>query len=143
MSYCTLADIEKRRIATDTLIQLTDDDNLGVINATTVAGVIQDATILVEGYLRGRYALPLNPVPDLAASITADLAAWGCYALKPQFDIPDAIKDRRNTALALLARIQDGKMKLYEDTTAPASNTPAASFSGPDRIFSRDKMRGL
>jgi phage gp36-like protein len=142
MSYCVLADIEKKRIPTDTLIQLTDDGNLGVIDEDMVNGCIQDATVLVEGYLRGRYTLPLSPVPDLAVTITADLAVYGIYATKPQFDIPKSVQDRRDTALNLLARIQDGRMPLFDTVpdATPTSNR-VVSFSGPERIMSRDTLK--
>ncbi|MBT0664776.1 DUF1320 family protein [Geobacter pelophilus] len=146
MPYCTLADIEKKRIPTDTLIQLTDDDNVGIIGEPVVAGCIDDATILVNGYLRGRYPIPLpDPAPGLIVTITADLASYGIYASKPQFDVPDTIKARRETAIALLIRIQDGKMQIYDETStgAPAVNPSPAFVSGPDRLFSRETMKGL
>jgi phage gp36-like protein len=144
MSYCSLSDIEKKRIPTDLLIQLTDEENLNTINEDTVNGCIDDAQVLFEGYVRGRYPLPLNPVPDLAASIVADLAAYGLFCLCPLFDMPKSIQERRDTALNLMARIQDGKMPLYEPATAPSgTGGNAVHVSGPARIFSRDSMRDL
>ena len=140
--YCTLADIEKKRISTEALIQLTDDENLEVVNETTVNGFISDASVLVDGYLRGRYSLPLNPVPDLAKSITADLTIYGIYASQPQFPVPDAVKERRTTALALLTRIQDGKMPLYEPATAPTANASLVSLTSSERVCSRNSMGG-
>ena len=142
--YCALADIEKKRIPTDLLIQLTDEENLGVINEETVNGVIKDAQVLFEGYVRGRYPLPLTPVPDLAVSIVADLAAHGMFSLRPLFDMPKTIQDRRDTALNLMARIQDGKMPLFEPATAPAATGGnVVQTAGPERAFSRDTLRGF
>ena len=146
MAYCALTDIEKKRIPTALLIQLTDDDEnpLGVINTTTVAECIADASVQVDSYLVGRYALPLSPLPPIIVSITADLAAYGIYALRPAFDPPKVIQDRRDAALALLARIQDGRMPLYEPVTLPpATGGNAVQFTGPDRLFTRDSMKGF
>ncbi|MEI6704140.1 MAG: DUF1320 domain-containing protein [Deltaproteobacteria bacterium] len=143
MSYCTLADIEKKRIPTDTLIQLTDDENLAVINEDIVNSCILDANILVEGYLRGRYPLPLDPIPELISIIVADLAVYGLYAIKPQFEVPKTIIERRTTALALLTRIQDGKTKLYDDAVAPVINAASVSFSSSERVCSRDLLSGF
>lgn len=144
MPYCTLADIEKKRIPTDTLIQLTDDENLGVINEATVAGCIADAQVLFEGYMRGRYPLPLDPVPDLAVSIVADLACYGIYALKPQFEIPETITGRRDTALKLLARIQDGKMPLFDPVvTPPATGGNSVQFTTPQPVFTNETLRNF
>jgi phage gp36-like protein len=142
MSYCALADIEKKRIPTDLLIQLTDDTNTGAINEDTVNGCIQDAQVMVEAYLRGRYPLPLDPVPDLAVSITADLAAYNCFALKPECDIPAAVQARRDTAIKMLVLIQTSQMKLYEDSPAPpAKGGPEVSYSAQERQFTRNRMR--
>lgn len=142
--YCTLADIEKKRIPTDMLITLTDEENLGVINEETVAGCIKDAQVLFEGYMRGRYQLPLNPVPDLAVIIVADLAIYGIYGLKPQFEIPKTITDRHDTALRLLARIQDGKMPLYDPVEAPpAAGNNAVQFTTPKPVFTDDSLRNF
>jgi len=141
--YCSITNIEKKRIPTDTLIQLTDDDDRGFVDSRIVNGCISDATVLIDAYLRGRYAVPLDPIPDLATSICADLAIYGLYCLRPSFDIPESVKDRRTTALALLCRIQDGKMKLYEDAPAPPGARSAVSISGPVRLFNRDGMGGF
>ena len=142
--YCTLTDIEKKRIPTEMLIQLTDADNLNVINEETVNGCINDAQVLFEGYMRGRYPLPLTPVPELAISIVADLACYGIYALQPQFEAPKAIADRRATALTLMARIQDGKMPLYEPVTAPpATGTTSIQYTSPRPVFTEDTLRNF
>lgn len=139
--YCALADIEKKRIPTDLLIQLTDEDNADAINEETVNGCIQDAQVLFEGYVRGRYPLPLNPVPDLAISIVADLAAYGLFCLRPLFDMPKVIQERRDTALNLMARILDGKMPLYDPETTPAPDGGSFSQSTvPERYFTDDLL---
>lgn len=144
MAYCTLADIEKKRIPTDLLIQLTDDEQLGVINETTVNGCIDDATVMFEGYVRGRYPVPLNPVPDLATGIVADLAAYGLFCLRPTLDMPKTIQDRRDTALTLMARIQDGKMPLVDPVIAPpATGSNSVYLASPERQFTRNSMKGL
>jgi len=144
--YCTLADIEKKRIPTSMLIQLTDDDEnpTGEINEETVNGVIKDAQVLFEGYVRGRYPLPLNPVPDMAVTIVADLAAYGMFCLRPTFEVLKTIQDRRDTALNLMARIQDGRMPLYDPPTAPAATGGnAVQFTTPERVFTRDTLRNF
>lgn len=144
MAYCSQSDIERKRIPTDTLIQLTDDNGVGEIDAEIVAGACNDATVLVDSYLRGRYPLPLNPIPPIVVTIAADLAAFDLYGLRPQFEIPKTIADRRGTALQLLARIQDGKMPLYDESTqAAVTSTSAPSITGPERLFTRKSMRGF
>lgn len=142
MAYCTLADIEKKRIPTEMLIQLTDDENLDVININTVNACIHDAEVLFESYMRGRYPLPLDPVPDLAVSIVADLAAYGIYTSKPAWDAPKSIADRRSTALTLMARIQDGKMPLYDPVEPPPTvgTSNSVQFTAPTPVFTKTSL---
>ena len=140
--YCTLADIERKRIPTETLIQLTDDDNIGMVIEETVNGCIHDAAVIFDSYMRGRYPLPLSPVPDLAVSIVADLAVYGIYCLRPQFEVPKTVQDRRTTALTLLARIQDGKMPLYDPIVTPPENgSSTVQFSSATPLFTTDTLR--
>lgn len=140
--YCTLADIEQRRIPTAILIQLTDDSNIGAVDAAVVDGAITEAAGMVDGFLRGRYPLPLNPVPDLITTIALDVTTYYLYTRRPEFNAPDAVSDRYKTAQALLQRILDGKMKLYEEAAPPTGGPTVASFSGPGRLFTRDSMKG-
>lgn len=140
--YCTLADIEQRRIPETTLIQLTDDGNLGIVDTAVVDGALSEAAGLVDGFLRGRYPLPLNPVPDLITTITLDVVTYYLYTRRSEFAAPEAVSDRYKTAQVLLQRIQDGKMILYEEAAPPAGGPSVVSFSGPERLFTRDTLRG-
>ena len=63
MSYNTLDKVIKLRINEETLIALTDDNNVGVIDEETAAGVISGGDAYIDGYLRGKLKLPLDPVP--------------------------------------------------------------------------------
>jgi len=137
--YATRDDIEKKRIPTDILIELTDDEGLDLVCGKIVDWAIQDASVLFETYIRGRYNLPLNPVPALARTIVADLAAYELFSRRPSMDIPKTIQDRRDSALALLARIQDGKMPLFDST----SRVETVYATGQERLFTRDKLRGM
>lgn len=141
--YCTQTDIEQRRISTATLIQLTDDADTGAVDAAVVAGAITEAAGMVDGFLRGRYPLPLNPVPEIITTIALDVSVYYLYARKPEFDPPEAVSDRYKSALVLLQRIQDGKMPLYETSTPPAAGPSVVSYSGPERLFSRKTLRGF
>lgn len=141
--YCTQTDIEQRRISTATLIQLTDDADTGAVDAAVVAGAITEAAGTVDGFLRGRYPLPLNPVPEIITTIALDVSVYYLYARKPEFDPPEAVSDRYKSAVALLQRIQDGKMPLYETSAPPATGPSVVSYSGPERLFSRKTLRGF
>ena len=65
MHYCTRADIGKA-IPELTLIQLSNDDPTAELpNESVIEDGVRQAEELVDGYLRGRYDLPLDPVPSV------------------------------------------------------------------------------
>lgn len=125
MPYNTLEKVKKLRISEDALIQLTDDQDLGVIDEETAAGVISESDAFIDGYLRGRLKLPLDPVPDLIPGLALDIYAYGFYALKPTFEMPKTISDRYAAAVKTLQLIQKGDVKLG----AAELETPAATTS--------------
>lgn len=146
MSYNTLDKVKKLRISEATLIDLTDDSNVGIIDEETAAGVISGGDALIDGYLRGRYVLPLNPVPDLIPELALDIYAYGFYALKPAFEMPKTITDRYATATKTLLLIQKGDIKLGVaeiETAKTTAGSSSVAFSGPERVFSRDKLKRL
>ena len=105
MPYCTLDDIKSKRIPESTLVDLTDDDNAGVVDEAVVAGTIADADELIDGYLRGRYLLPLAPVPGLINSLSADLAVYHLFGRRAEFEIPKSVSEKNANALKVLDKI--------------------------------------
>ena len=65
MRYCSLADLQLA-VPLQTLIWLSnDDESAGAINAAVVEEGVRQAEELVDAHLRGRYNLPLDPVPSV------------------------------------------------------------------------------
>lgn len=113
MRYCTRADIGKA-IPELTLLQLSNDDPAA---ALPDEGVIEDGVRqseeLVDGYLRGRYTLPLDPVPTIVRDAVVYLTRYWLYQRRPEGpDIPEAVKDGRKNTLKLLESIRDGVVTL-------------------------------
>ena len=144
MLYCTLEDIKKSRVPETRLIQLTDDADTGDVNEEAVNSAISDAGETIDGFLRGRYPLPLNPTPGLIRTIALDLATYGIYGLKVEFELPELVKDRYKTAVALLMRIQDGKMELYEkDEPAQVKASGGPAFVKGSSVFNEESLKGF
>ena len=59
MFYCTTENIETQ-VSTQTLIQLTSDENQDAIDRVVAEEAIIYSSTVIDGYLRGRYSLPLN-----------------------------------------------------------------------------------
>ena len=141
MGYNTLEKIKKLRVNESTLISLTDDTDLGVVDTETVDGVITAGDATIDSYLRGRLLLPLNPVPSLIPELALDIYAYSLYSLKPQFEMPKTISDRYTAAIATLKLIQKGDVKLgvAEIETPSAPDTAFGMEAKPSvAMFSDD-----
>jgi len=143
MAYCTLSDLLKIAPESD-LIELTGDAEPGVIDTDVVDEYIADAGALIDGYLRGKYALPLSPVPSLLKSLCRDITVYELYSRRMKLKAPEALKERRDGAIKILESIQKGTITL--GVTDPASTTPSSGsvkISAEDRIFSRDTLENF
>ena len=72
MDYCTIEDIETQT-STPTLIQLTSDDGQEAVNRVVALEAVLYSSTLIDGYLRGRYSLPLNTHFPLLRILAIDL----------------------------------------------------------------------
>ncbi|TXI34362.1 MAG: DUF1320 domain-containing protein [Aquipseudomonas alcaligenes] len=112
MHYCTRADIGKA-IPELTLTQLSNDDPTAELpDESVVEDGVRQAEELVDGYLRGRYDLPLDPVPSVLRDAVVYLTRHWLYQRRPEGAIPEAVKDSRKDTLKLLESIRDGVVTL-------------------------------
>ncbi len=112
MHYCTRADIGKA-IPELTLTQLSNDDPTAELpDESVIEDGVRQAEELVDGYLRGRYDLPLDPVPSVLRDAVVYLTRHWLYQRRPEGAIPEAVKDSRKDTLKLLESIRDGVVTL-------------------------------
>lgn len=134
MAYCTQSDILES-LDEDVLIQLTDDDDAGVVDADKVTRAIADADEEIDAYLAVRYSLPFGTTPNLVRKYSVDLAICNLYARRQ--GAPEDRADRCEQVRKDLDKIAQGKMAL--DVPDPAQDDdagPRATTSRDDRIFS-------
>ena len=112
MRYCTRADIGNA-IPEIPLIQLSNDDPAAEQpNENVIGDGVRQAEELVDGYLRGRYNLPLDPVPTVLRDAVVYLARHWLYQRRPEGSMPDPVKDSRKDTIKLLESIRDGVVTL-------------------------------
>ncbi|MCF6758256.1 DUF1320 domain-containing protein [Pseudomonas balearica] len=113
MRYCTRADIG-RAIPEMVLLQLSSDDPAAQQpDEAVIEDGVRQAEEMVDGYLRGRYTLPIEPVPTIVRDAVVYLARYWLYQRRPEgSDIPEAVKDSRKNTLKLLESIRDGVISL-------------------------------
>lgn len=140
--YCTIKNIETQ-ISTQTLIQLTSDENQESIDRIVAEEAILYASTVIDGYLRGRYSLPLNTRFPLLRVIAMDLAIYRLYSRRMRNEMPEVISENYKNAVNLLKDIQKGVLSLE---TEPESNINSASGDYKinkdyaDRVFSKKKL---
>lgn len=140
--YCTLADI-LNQIPEETVIQLTDDDNLGVVDQVKVDEAIANAGAVIDGYCSARYLIPFETVPPIIKPIAVDLVIYNLYARRVE-TMPEVRAANQKNATKLLVDISTGKIMLGSmAATAATSQQQSPQITSNPRIFSRDKMKGL
>jgi phage gp36-like protein len=140
--YCTIDDI-KQQIPEEVIVQLTDDDNQGVIDEAKVNDAIANADALIDGYCSGRYVVPFVVAPAIIKPLAMDLAIYNLYARRVE-TMPDVRDKNRSNAIKLLADISKGAVKLGEvAATTPVQPQQSPEITSADRLFSRTSMKGL
>jgi len=143
MSYCTQDDI-LTQLDEAILIQLTDDENTGSVEADFVTRAIADADAEIDSYVGARHTVPLDPVPELLRKFSTDISIYNLYARRS--GPPEHILDRYKAVIRLLELIARGTASLGADdpegNPSPA-DTPLMADTNPARVFSRSKLRGF
>ena len=111
MSYCTQANMINE-IGENELIQLTDRNNLGVIDAVVLAKALANADAKINSYLT-HYVLPLSIIPANFELMACDIARY--YLSKDS--VPDPVKNRYDNAIKYLEQIGTGRIALSADAT--------------------------
>lgn len=120
-----------------------EDEQQAAVAASLVVleQALNDASVMVDGYISSRYPVPLNSVPAVLPRLTCELARFNLYE-----DIcPEHIEKRQIAALKTLRDIADGTLSL--GVSPAASNVITAGgpemVTGGDRAFSRKNARGF
>lgn len=127
MSYATLDDLVSR-YGEEELVQITGPAS-GVIDGAVVAGALADADAMIDGYLAGRYPLPLASVPPnltLIACAVARYLVWKDLA-------SEEVRKRYEDAIRYLERVASGGIPLRMDTAGqpdPLQGVSVAAGTG-------------
>ncbi len=118
MAYAAITDMVARYGEAE-LIRLTTPEGaeMGSVDATRVATLLDDASALVDSYLRRRYLTPVTPTPQeltRAACILARFDLAQGESREPSAQMTAARKD----VIAWLVKLGDGTVLLADATPA-------------------------
>lgn len=142
--YCTLDDIEKHT-STPILIQLTSDDGQEIVDKTVVEEALLYSSALIDGYLRGRYSLPLDICFPLLRVLAVDLSVYRLYSRRMRNEMPEVIETAYKNAIATLRDIQKGVISLQsENDTFESAGFNAEEYKSNksiiDKLFNKERM---
>lgn len=141
MPYCTLQQLADR-FGLGRLVALTDRAAipLGVVDTAVLDRALADTDAMIDGYLAGRYALPLATTPPLVADLAQAIALWKLHATEPEAKV----KADHDAAMRTLREIAQGIVQLAVAGIEPAaSGDSGVQIVDRDREFTADNMRGF
>ena len=137
--YCSLNDMVSR-FDLDELIQLTDSSSTGTIDAEVVNAAIQDASDTIDGYLGGRYPLPLAVVPRSLTRICANIARYNLY----DSSVTDVVQNNYTDALKFLTAVGKGDIRLgLSVDEQPAVTASMIEMQSGGSVFNRKDSKGF
>lgn len=123
------------------LLQVADraDPPAGSIDASIVSRALSDTDAMIDGYLAGRYVLPLETTPPLLIDLAAQIAIYKLHIYEPDKKIADDYRD----AVATLTKIATGTVKLPVAGVEPAgSGSDGVVTIDRERDFTPENMKG-
>lgn len=115
MPYCTATDYAAR-YGEDELIQRTDRLGTGVMDTVVFDQAAADADAEIDGYLAGRYTLPLAGVPSILVRLACDIVRYRLFIDKA----PEEVRKRYEDARRLLENLAAGRITLGLPGAGPA-----------------------
>ncbi len=141
MSYATLAQLIDR-YGEPMLIDLTDREEpaAGAIVAAVVARALADTDAMIDGYLAGRYALPLAETPTLLTDLALQIALYKLH----RNVVSEKVQRDHDAAVRTLRDIAAGTVRLDVAGAEPAgSDAGTVRTNEPDRRLTPDSLKGF
>lgn len=141
MSYATLTELNER-FGEAMLIELSDraDPPTNEIDADVVARALADADAMIDGYLKGRYLLPLAATPALVRDLALSIAIYKLHRNVAS----EKVRRDYDDAMRMLRDIASGTIRLDVAGVEPASSgTAGVRTNDRARDLTPDNLRGF
>jgi phage gp36-like protein len=123
MAYATVADMIERFGQVE-LIRLTTpaDQDMDTVQAEPVERALEDASAVIDGYLRRRYQVPLDLVPAEIRRAACHLARYD-LSMGDNREPPEQTVTARKDTVAWLKQVSDGTVLLPLAEVAPGDQS--------------------
>lgn len=117
MTYATQPDLVTR-YGSGLLVELTDrgEEPTGEIDGLVVDKAASGTDALIDGYLQGRYVLPLAETPPLIRELAEAITIYKLHRFSPS----EKIEDEHKAALVILDKVAKGIVRLPVAGIEPA-----------------------
>lgn len=103
-----------------------------MLDEAAALAALADAGDEIDGYLSGRYTVPLNPVPRILTHLCVDIAmhkgAIGTMGT-------DGDRRRYEDAVRFLSKLAEGKIRLGQPAADESPNRDGLQVAAPAREF--------
>lgn len=137
MAYATQNDMTAR-FGEDELVELTDRDRAGTVDAGVLEAVLVDASAEIDSYLAGRYAVPLAQAPRFLSGLCCDIARYRLCGSGTR--LTEVINERYRNAVRFLEKVAAGAVSIgpIAGGAVPAADNPVIFNSG-GKAFARGR----
>jgi len=137
-NYISQSDLE---IPEDVLTELTDDNDISIVDTDVITRVISDAEATFDGYVGVKYAVPLTDGLNIAVRCCRTIAKYYLYQRRDV--LPENLEKEHANVISFLRDVSKGAVSLGVDPAPARNSSQDVEFELPDRIFSRDKLKGM
>lgn len=124
-----------------TLLTEREDSVPGEINFVLLEQALRDASAEIDGYIAGRYVLPLTTVPAVLERNCCDIARYFLYGDKA----PEQVEKRYTAVVKFLTAVSKGDISLGLATTGETAGQSelTVSIESAGSVFGRKSAKGF
>ncbi|QRK80182.1 DUF1320 domain-containing protein [Shewanella sp. LZH-2] len=124
-----------------TLLTEREDSVPGEINLALLEQALRDASAEIDGYIAGRYVLPLTTVPAVLERNCCDIARYFLYGDKA----PEQVEKRYNAVVKFLTAVSKGDISLglAETGETAGQSELVISIESAGSVFGRKSAKGF
>ena len=133
MAYSTIDNL-LALLPEETLVKLSNDQGgATAIDTVNIDAAIAQADRVIDGYVGVQRQVPLDPVPGLISTISANLAVFNLYRRRSQ--VPDIWENQQKADLAVLVKISTGQISFGGDVKPSSPPQQTLAYSS-DKVLS-------
>ncbi|HQU16628.1 MAG TPA: DUF1320 domain-containing protein [Gammaproteobacteria bacterium] len=135
MAYATIDDMIARFGSVELVrISTPADREMDGVVASVVTAALDDASALIDSYVRRRYQTPIDVAPREIIAACCNIARFN-LATGDGKTASDEVRQRQKDAVAWLVDIAKGTVRLELDQVAPTTDEVAEAYIGRCAVF--------